>query len=138
MDPVIVSATAQDFDGRRYWRGGKYFMRHGKHLHRVVWEKTNGPVPKGFHIHHVNGVRDDNRLANLECISAFAHKQHHGRASAARFVEVMTRLMVLTCRECGKEYTCTVSRATVSYACSGACRARVHRRKKLAKQSSRV
>ena len=130
MDPIVIDRTTQDFDGKRYWLGGKYFMRHGKRLHRAVWEKAHGPIPKGSHIHHINEQRDDNRLANLECIPARAHKEHHGKANAARFVEVMTRLAVLTCTECGKEYTCTLSRATVSYACSGACRARVCRRKR--------
>ncbi len=33
--------------------------------HRVVWERENGAIPIGWVIHHLNGVRDDNRLENL-------------------------------------------------------------------------
>ncbi len=33
--------------------------------HKVVWERTHGPLPKDWIIHHLNGDRTDNRLANL-------------------------------------------------------------------------
>lgn len=35
--------------------------------HRLVWEKEVGRrrIPEGFHIDHINGVKDDNRLCNL-------------------------------------------------------------------------
>ena len=45
--------------------------------HRIVWEKAYGPIPDGMHIHHKNGVRDDNRLENLECVTP--HQQNIGR-----------------------------------------------------------
>jgi len=42
--------------------------------HIVVWEKAHGkPVPKNHHIHHLNGVRDDNRPENLVVVSKFKH-----------------------------------------------------------------
>ena len=39
-------------DGR--WRTFK--------AHRLMWEWHNGPIPDGFQIDHINGVKDDNRL----------------------------------------------------------------------------
>ena len=34
--------------------------------HILVWEEAHGkPLPKGWIIHHLNGVRDDNRIENL-------------------------------------------------------------------------
>ena len=42
--------------------------------HIVVWEKRHGPVPKGWHIHHRNGIKHDNRIENLE---AMTPKKHH-------------------------------------------------------------
>lgn len=34
--------------------------------HILIWEKANGkPLPKDYVIHHLNGVRDDNRIENL-------------------------------------------------------------------------
>lgn len=38
-------------------------------VHRLVWEKAHGPIPDGMVIDHINGVRYDNRLENLRCIS---------------------------------------------------------------------
>lgn len=44
--------------------GGKY-----KKAHRLIWEHYNGPILKGMVIHHINGLRDDNRIENLSMIS---------------------------------------------------------------------
>jgi DNA-binding CsgD family transcriptional regulator len=57
------------------WKGGcidkngykKIALGNGKQSseHKVVWEKEHGPLPEGWIIHHLNGIRDDNRLENL-------------------------------------------------------------------------
>ena len=49
--------------------------------HRVVWTEVNGAIPDGYHIHHLNHVRDDNRLENLCLISHSDHSRLHGKAS---------------------------------------------------------
>ena len=47
--------------------------------HIVVWEKVNGkPLPKGWVVHHRNGVKDDNRIENLEALPR-KHHNHHDR-----------------------------------------------------------
>lgn len=38
-------------------------------VHRLVWETFNGEIPQGYEIDHINGVRDDNRLENLRCVT---------------------------------------------------------------------
>jgi DNA-binding CsgD family transcriptional regulator len=45
--------------------------------HRVVWSERNGPIPDRFHVHHLNGVRDDNRLENLALVDGRAHNREH-------------------------------------------------------------
>lgn len=47
--------------------------------HRLVWEKAHGPIPATHEIHHRNGVKDDNRLANLELIEIGLHRANHRR-----------------------------------------------------------
>tara|TARA_B110000285_G_C14757095_1_gene437895 strand:+ start:172 stop:636 length:465 start_codon:yes stop_codon:yes gene_type:complete len=39
------------------------------YVHRLVWTTFVGDIPEGFIIDHINGVRGDNRLSNLQCIT---------------------------------------------------------------------
>lgn len=47
--------------------------------HRIAWEKTNGPIPPGMHVHHINGDKTDNRIENLRVIEAGEHADLHWR-----------------------------------------------------------
>jgi hypothetical protein len=76
-DPVVVSATIQAYGGVRYYRCGQYFQRRGVRLHILVWVAANGPVPDGWHVHHLNHNRADNRLVNLQARPAFTHRSYH-------------------------------------------------------------
>lgn len=43
--------------------------------HLLVWEQThNKTLPKGWIIHHINGIRDDNRPENLMAVSRSKHE----------------------------------------------------------------
>lgn len=44
--------------------------------HRVVWAHFNGEIPTGLTINHRNGVRDDNRPANLELATMSEQRLH--------------------------------------------------------------
>ena len=65
------------------WKGGRYVDKNGYVVirvdqkecleHRVVWEKANGKIPDGFVLHHLNGIKTDNRLENLLCIPRSEH-----------------------------------------------------------------
>lgn len=46
--------------------------------HVAVWRRANGPVPKGFVVHHKDNNHRNNILDNLDCIS----RQHHLRIHA--------------------------------------------------------
>ena len=73
------------------WKGGKvstgygYFQikkrghcranKQGYVLeHILVWEQThNRPLPKGWSVHHINGIKSDNRPANLKALPSKKH-----------------------------------------------------------------
>lgn len=44
--------------------------------HRLIWEAVNGPIPDGKEINHINGVKDDNRISNLELTTRSGNIRH--------------------------------------------------------------
>lgn len=82
---------------RAYYRRSAYKRFDGKtgFLHIDVWEHHNGPVPKGFHIHHKNGPNDNN-IEALECLTRTEHMQRHkGRVATKEQLERLSRIRVL-------------------------------------------
>ena len=45
-------------------------------VHRMVWEAFNGTIPPGQVINHLNGIKSDNRLINLEICTRQENTQH--------------------------------------------------------------
>lgn len=37
--------------------------------HRMVYECFHGEIPSGYHVNHINGVKTDNRIINLEIVT---------------------------------------------------------------------
>ena len=58
--------------------------RIGDYQHRIVWREAHGEIPPGYHIHHRNGDRTDNRLENLELMSWRQHGKIHGPESRGK------------------------------------------------------
>lgn len=65
------------------FNGSKYTMRnHGYMaktdgdrtlLHRDIWEFHNGPIPKGWDIHHKDEDKTHNEIGNFECLTKAEH-----------------------------------------------------------------
>lgn len=43
----------------------KFYM-----VHRLVWEAFNGQIPEGLQVNHINEIKSDNRLSNLNLMTA--------------------------------------------------------------------
>ena len=85
---------------RKYGTGGLtkkgYIRINGDMVHRRVWRKHHGPVPVGFFIHHIDGNKQNNDIANLELITALAHKRIHSGC------ELRDGEWWKPCRKCGE------------------------------------
>lgn len=96
-----ISETIQKFDGVSYYRCGPYFQRKGKRLHRVVWETHNGPIPRGYEVHHINGNRADNNIGNLQLMLAEDHHRHHANQPERI---AMSKKAIRKAAECAKQW----------------------------------
>ena len=51
--------------------------KHDAYAYRKIWEQHHGPIPKGKHIHHIDGDKTNNDISNLICISREMHREIH-------------------------------------------------------------
>ncbi|SRR6266516_536444 len=78
MRPIVPRlAEKQLADGYSVVRLGR---RNIAKAHRIVWMANNGSIPDGLEINHKNGLRSDNRLANLELVTPGENLFHAYRA----------------------------------------------------------
>ena len=77
MRVTVVSDTIQEFNGERFYLCGNYFQHNGKRLHVTVWKHHRGDIPKGYHIHHIDGDRSNNQIENLAILTGSLHVSMH-------------------------------------------------------------
>lgn len=77
MNAQKISETIQKFNGESYYLCGSYYQRKGRRLHRTVWEYHNGDIPKGYHVHHIDGDRSNNQIDNLVLMLGSEHLSAH-------------------------------------------------------------
>lgn len=69
-------------DRRGYWLGQRKDTKKPVRLHIYVWEYYNGPVPKGYHVHHIDHNPDNNEIENLQLLSEHEHLCLHAALQA--------------------------------------------------------
>ena len=64
---------------REYLKFSLYKNKKGtsKGAHQWVWITFVGQIPKGYDVHHKNGIKTDNRIENLELIESSLHRKKH-------------------------------------------------------------
>lgn len=88
--PYELVIAPEAYPGRRY--RGRYVYEH----HLVWWRNTGMLVPDGGVVHHVNGMKRDNRFENLELQTRSHHSAEHGvERGTGEFVP---------CHWCGKDF----------------------------------
>ena len=82
-----MTSECIEFEGIKYYRYpdsenirmSKYFRNTSKNtqLHREIWKSLKGDIPKGYHIHHIDGNSLNNHIDNLECLTPHQHSLAH-------------------------------------------------------------
>lgn len=75
-----------------------------KRLHRYVWEYHNGEIPKGWHIHHIDGNKDNNDISNLQLIDEHKHTEYHSNIQAKLHYEKMVENLKINVRPKASEW----------------------------------
>ena len=79
-------STHQEHFGRKfyqdkktgYWISCDYSKEKPRiRAHQWVWLNHHFKAPKGYHIHHINDNKSDNRIENLELIKGSRHLGYH-------------------------------------------------------------
>jgi len=78
----VRRTTGPTFEGHGVWidkKGYPSIWLNGRivKVHVVVWERANGPKPKGTEIHHKDEDKANYALANLELLTNSEHQRIH-------------------------------------------------------------
>ena len=116
---IFQGIVFRRYPDSRCWSDRVYYRPHvGDHrrgvesLHREMWKAHHGPIPAGWQVHHKDGNPLNNDPANLDCMPAGLHHQHHAqhlseeaRARARAWIEQIRPLAAVWHRsESGRQW----------------------------------
>jgi len=59
----------------------------GEPEHRAVYREHHGPIPKFWEVHHINEIRNDNRIENLVALPIYFHRKIHREGNPACYTK---------------------------------------------------
>lgn len=112
-------ATWHRYNGGYYERTWKQKgIRKTIRLHREVYADHHGAVPEGLDVHHVDGDKANNDIANLVAISRSEHLKGHYREAPIPRADLSKRKIAVQCEDCGKTVYRVLKRAAVCPTCA--------------------
>ena len=105
-----------EWNGDFWWFWTDYYKnRRGKLLHREKYIAEHGALPDGWHVHHIDGNKQNNDISNLEALPPGEHQHRHDprgfvawtteqRANSSRHSWKIKKPTMRTCAVCGGNY----------------------------------
>ena len=98
----------QWFNGLKFTRDDKSgYYRNGtvmERLHRYVWCFYNGPIPKGYEVHHIDLDKSNNDISNLALLTRSEHHRIHAAAITDEQLEQMRKNLAENARPKASEW----------------------------------
>ena len=96
--------NAKQTSDRKYYIAGIVERMHGKdYLHRQIYRDFHGPIPEGYHVHHIDEDTENNHPANLRAITKEDHAKHHAETLSperrALYAEIIVKYGVPKAKE---------------------------------------
>ena len=114
--PIFKTGKTKDSNGYVQLSSKIWGEHKGKREHRYVMEIHLGrELTQNEVVHHINGIKDDNRIENLELHTRQSHNREHGSGQ------------IMECSVCKKQrwYTpALLERLKLPYMCRGCYRVR--------------
>jgi hypothetical protein len=83
-------------------------------VHRLVWNAFNGDIPKGLVINHLNEIKSDNRLCNLEMCTPKENSNYgtgkvRGAVNRTRYIKLTemedpSNVLIISAKEAQEQF----------------------------------